>query len=154
LQLEDRVVIDKKAKKSFDWSTLDGFEDATGLHASELDQRKEYQWDGLSAATNLTDEQAWLCPPVIGCHGITTKEFYLVSVQKLEPVKWNVDAMQYLVLDDKKKKLLHSLVTQHYNPERRNHGGDIISGKGEGLVILLDGPPGVRSPFFAPQVSV
>lgn len=136
------------------WRSLDGFEDGSGLHASELDHRKEYQWDNLPATTNLTDEQARLCSPIIGCYGVTTKELYAVSVEKLEPVDWNVNAMKHLVLETKKKEMLQGLVSQHYHRDRSKHGGDLIAGKGEGLVILLHGPPGVRPLFFIPQLSI
>ena len=123
----------------------------SGRSAAELDYREQYQWDELSAKTELTDEQARLCPPIIGCYSLTSKEFYAVSVEKLEQVKWDVGAMNRLVLEDKKKEMLKGLVGQHYSPRYQGMRGDLIAGKGQSLVILLHGPPGVRPLFSWPR---
>ena len=90
-----------------------------------------------------------LCPPVIGCYSVIGKEFHIVSVEKLGPVKWDVGAMDRLVLEEKKKDMLKGLVGQHYI---RDEGvrGDLIAGKGQSLVIPLYGPPGVRPLFPSP----
>jgi hypothetical protein len=117
---------------------------------NEVDEsREQYQWDKLPAATTLTDEQAMLCPPVIGCYDLRRKELYTISVDNLQPVKWNEDAMDHLVLDSKKKDMLKGLVRYHSSRDGRNGRGDLIEGKGQSLVILLHGPPGVRLLFFS-----
>jgi hypothetical protein len=77
---------------------------------------------------------------------VATKKFFLVSVQKLTAVDWDLAAMKQLVLAQDKKKMLEGLISQHYLPNRAKRKGDIIAGKGGGLVILLHGPPGVRLP--------
>lgn len=115
-----------------------------------LDTRRDYQWDHLPAATILTDPQACLCPPLIGCDGVATKKFYVVSVEKLELVDWNLNAMKQLVLAEDKKRMLQGLISQHYLREGTKRGADIIAGKGGGLVVLLHGPPGVRHPTRPP----
>lgn len=70
---------------------------------------------------------------------------YFVSVDNLQPVKWNEDAMNHLVLDTRKKDMLKGLVSYHSSRNRGNERADLIAGKGQSLVILLYGPPGVRS---------
>ncbi|KAL6909246.1 P-loop containing nucleoside triphosphate hydrolase protein [Trichoderma evansii] len=90
-----------------------------------------------------------LCPAVIGCHDLRTKKSYTVSVDNLQPVKWNKDAMDHLVLDTKKKEMLKGLVRYHFDRNRRNDRGDLIAGKGQSLVILLHGPPGVGKTLTA-----
>lgn len=109
------------------------------------DLREPYQWDNLPRSTALTDEQAMLCPPVIDCHDLRSKKRLTVSIVNLQPVKWNEDALSHLVLDEKKKRMLEGLVRHHTTRNRRNEKGDLIAGKGQSLVILLHGPPGVRS---------
>lgn len=123
----------------------DRYDDGRGPNLELPDYREEYQWDKLPATTELTDEQAMLCPPVIGCYGVRSKELYTVSVDKLEPVQWDVDAMDHLVLDNKKKDMLKGLVGYHYSRGDERSRGDLIAGKGQSLVILLHGPPGVSS---------
>lgn len=80
-------------------------------------------------------------------------ELYVVSVEKLEPVKWDVDAMDRLVLDSKKKAMLKGLVGQQNSNRNLGMRGDLITGKGQSLIVLLHGPPGV-SLCFASPVSV
>ncbi|PTB46010.1 hypothetical protein M441DRAFT_52809, partial [Trichoderma asperellum CBS 433.97] len=117
------------------------------------DLREAYQWDRIPASTILTDEQAMLFPAVIGCHDLRSKKRYTVSVNDLQPVEWNEDEMDHLVLEDKKKAMLKGLVSYHSNRNCRNEKGDLIAGKGEGLVILLHGPPGVGKTLTAESTA-
>jgi len=69
-----------------------------------------------------------------------------LNVERIEPVVWNKKAFDRLVLDPKSKELIHALVTVHIST---NKMGDIISGKGNGLIILLHGSPGVGKTLTA-----
>lgn len=114
---------------------------------TEDDQPERYKWDNLPATTCITEEQAGLCPAIIGCHSLSTMESYIVRVDKLAPVAWDESAMNHLVLEKKKKDILKGLVGQHYNKRTNKSMGDLIKDKGKGLVILLHGPPGVCLPI-------
>lgn len=155
-QVDGRVVIGDKWKTPANLDFIFGLED-NNIHLvvreseRELfvsDLREPYQWDNLPISTALTDEQAMLCPPVVDCHDLRSKKRLTVSIVNLQPVKWNQDALSQLVLDEKKKQMLEGLVHHHTNRHRRNEKGDLIAGKGQSLVILLYGPPGVRSSFI------
>lgn len=113
--------------------------------AADLDEREDYQWDQLPLNTVLTDQQAQLCPAVIKCVSISTKHDFNVSVENLEPISWNREAIELLVLDENKKDLLKGLVAQHSHRTKTGEFGDLIENKGKGLVILLYGPPGVSN---------
>jgi len=69
-----------------------------------------------------------------------------LNIETIEPVKWNQMAFDRLVLEDKSKELIKALVTVHVST---NKLGDIISGKGTGLIILLHGSPGVGKTLTA-----
>jgi len=66
-------------------------------------------------------------------------------------VNWNDAAFDYLVLGEKQKELIHSLVRQH----AKNGTGfdDIIKGKGQGLIGLLAGTPGCGKTLTAEAVA-
>lgn len=113
--------------------------------AADLDEREDYQWDQLPLNAVLTDQQAQLCPAVIRCVSISTKHDFNVSVETLEPISWNREAIELLVLDENKKDLLKGLVAQHSHRTKAGEFGDLIENKGKGLVILLYGPPGVSN---------
>jgi hypothetical protein len=51
-------------------------------------------------------------------------------------VTWNKEAFESLVVDDETKELIQALVTNQIAAERST---DLISGKGNGLIILLHG---------------
>lgn len=65
-------------------------------------------------------------------------------------VSWNKKAFQSLVLDERKKELIHALVTVHL---ATNQMSDIIEGKGNGLILLLHGPPGTGKTLTAESVA-
>lgn len=49
---------------------------------------------------------------------------------------WNTQAFESLVIDDETKELIKALVTNQIDAEK---GTDLMSGKGNGLFILLHG---------------
>lgn len=69
----------------------------------------------------------------------------------MRDVEWDDNAFDALVLGQKQKKLIHSLVLQHANKE--NGFDDIIKGKGLGLVGLLAGTPGCGKTLTAEAVA-
>ncbi|RAH47338.1 ATP-binding protein, partial [Aspergillus brunneoviolaceus CBS 621.78] len=66
-------------------------------------------------------------------------------------------AFDQLVLEEGHKKMLLSLVAQHYrdkeSPTAANEQVDIVRGKGKGLIILLHGAPGVGKTTTAEGVA-
>ncbi|KAK3295823.1 P-loop containing nucleoside triphosphate hydrolase protein [Chaetomium fimeti] len=153
---EARVVVSRVSQElaTDGLDRLPPFSAASQLSAAEIDSRDEYQWDNLPATKVLTDEEAQFCIPLVGCYAVENKEFYLVSAERLRPVAWNADAMERLVLDEENKTLLEGLVSQHYNKKQQDsHQWDFIPKKGEGLVVLLHGPPGVGKTLTAESLA-
>ena len=66
-------------------------------------------------------------------------------------MQWDDSAFDALVLGQKQKKLIHSLVLQHAKKE--NGFDDVIKGKGRGLVGLLSGTPGCGKTLTAEAVA-
>lgn len=64
---------------------------------------------------------------------------------------WSEEPFRQLVLGDKQKRHIQSLVRQH--SERASGFDDIIKGKGQGLVGLLCGNPGCGKTLTAEAVS-
>ena len=72
-------------------------------------------------------------------------------VDDIKPIKWNDNAYDHLVYDEKQKDLVLSFVDNH---KRTNSGlEDVIMGKGQGLILLLSGPPGTGKTLTAEAVA-
>ncbi|KAH9206633.1 P-loop containing nucleoside triphosphate hydrolase protein, partial [Leptodontidium sp. 2 PMI_412] len=100
----------------------------------------------------ITSQQALFCPSAIQCFDPQDRVSVMVAVTQLSPVQWNKLAFKQLVLDEKKKATIRSLV-QNHSEEFSNSTEDIIKGKGDGLVIVLHGPPGVGKTLTAESVA-
>jgi hypothetical protein len=62
------------------------------------------------------------------------------NIDEVNDIVWNEDAFANLVLPPGRKQLLRSVVEAH---DSETGSGDFVTGKGDGLVINLSGPPGV-----------
>lgn len=69
-------------------------------------------------------------------------------VDNCHSIKWNQEAFDrlVLVLDDDAKKMIYALVNAERPPGKM---GDIVAGKGNGLVMLLHGSPGTGKTLTA-----
>ncbi|KAK4454247.1 P-loop containing nucleoside triphosphate hydrolase protein [Podospora aff. communis PSN243] len=92
---------------------------------------------------------------------------YLSDIETINKAGESVDAtdrhrksaFDRLVLPDEHKRLIHSLVAQHFRDKQRQNRTtedeqmDIVRGKGKGLVLLLHGAPGVGKTSTAEAVA-
>ncbi|KAI8635234.1 P-loop containing nucleoside triphosphate hydrolase protein [Xylariaceae sp. FL1651] len=93
----------------------------------------------LQVQIKLADPQPWLCPPFTLGYSLGRKKWAKFLVDNIEDAGWIPNVWDSLVLPDKEKLLLRSLVTSHQfskNPR------DQTQQKGKGLVVLLHGTPG------------
>lgn len=66
------------------------------------------------------------------------KAYVLAQLQiyNTSPINWDTQAFDYLVVDETSKLLIQALVTNKIAAEK---GTDVMSGKGNGLIVLLHG---------------
>ncbi|KAH8724359.1 P-loop containing nucleoside triphosphate hydrolase protein [Phaeosphaeriaceae sp. PMI808] len=117
---------------------------------SNLNKPGVYPQDWMSME-NLTDKDFLVCAYWINGFSLTHKRWCRMAVEAIEDVRWNVQAFQKLVIDEDRRQLIHALVKAHRNDE--NTFDDIIANKGQGLVGLLSGSPGVGKTLTAEAVS-
>ncbi|KAK6066212.1 AAA family ATPase [Seiridium cupressi] len=99
----------------------------------------------------LSDEDVLLCNATVRGYSFTAKKFLEFFADQLFPIEWNTRCFDDLVLDAGTKKTVQALVSTH--SEKRETFDDIVKGKGQGLVCVLHGPPGVGKTLTAECVA-
>ncbi|KAH9204416.1 P-loop containing nucleoside triphosphate hydrolase protein [Leptodontidium sp. 2 PMI_412] len=100
----------------------------------------------------LTDNEYLICVPFVRGYSFKSKEWVLLNIENLRPVQWTEDLFENLVLQAEEKDLLVALAKSHFDA-KANTFDDFVIGKGRGMVILLDGPPGVGKTLTAESLA-
>lgn len=106
----------------------------------------------IDACEPLTDEQCLLANCFVPGFALNEKKWIDFCVDKLQPIIWNSNVFDQLVLPASQKSLVRALVESHVN-ESADGFDDIIKGKGKGLISILHGPPGVGKTLTAESVA-
>ncbi|KAL1859755.1 hypothetical protein VTK73DRAFT_7490 [Phialemonium thermophilum] len=99
----------------------------------------------------LSDDEARLTNATVRGYSFAVKRFLEFFVGQLSPVEWHAQCFDDLVLDPAIKKTVQALVSSHSRGADRFD--DIVKGKGQGLVCVLHGPPGVGKTLTAECVA-
>ncbi|KAL7798744.1 AAA family ATPase [Trichoderma afarasin] len=125
------------------------------LHKSESGAAKR---DGVSYFSlevmkqeNPPEENfTYLAPLTLKAYNLKKKKWTNVKLDGLRQVSWNTRAFESLVLKEKTKRLIRALVSNQIEAEKST---DLISGKGNGLIMLLHGGPGTGKTLTAESVA-
>ncbi|KAI0971618.1 hypothetical protein F4678DRAFT_431330 [Xylaria arbuscula] len=141
---DDRYMIDLKMyrklhKQETKQNTYVGQPDTDDLGSEAMDQDE------------LPDEKfGYLLPPLIKGYNLKKKKWLDLRVDRISEVIWNKEAFESLVLDRKTKRLIQALISNQLEAEKAT---DLISGKGNGLILLLHGGPGTGKTLTAESVA-
>lgn len=102
--------------------------------------------------TKLSDEQLIITTPVALGFSLGDKKWGGFAMTRLAEIEWNDEAFTSLVMEKKRKTLVHSLVNQH-SSKREDGYDDVVRGKGKGLISLMCGPPGTGKTLTAEAVA-
>ncbi|KAL5118350.1 hypothetical protein ACEQ8H_003699 [Pleosporales sp. CAS-2024a] len=147
----DVVVQDEYKKVVFHVSGRVMVDSQTFVQQNEYTDLLKPNVEAQVEASSLDDNDVLYCNHCIGGFGFRQKKWCLFAISRLEPVVWNLDAFSKLVMDTRKRNLIHILVKSHRNGSETFD--DVVSGKGKGLVGLLSGSPGVGKTLTAEVIA-
>ncbi|OTB06899.1 hypothetical protein M426DRAFT_72086 [Hypoxylon sp. CI-4A] len=99
----------------------------------------------------LSDDDAAIASATVRGFAFSIKQFLEFFVEHISPIEWNTRCFDELVLDPATKKTVQAVVATH--SRIGEEFDDIIKGKGQGLVCVLHGPPGVGKTLTAECVA-
>jgi len=99
---------------------------------------------------HLNDDNKMIISPFVPIYNLgISKVWGLTHIKYLSPVTFDKTVFDYLVLDEKKKYMIKCLIDRNRNSRYK----DFIETKGNGLIFLLYGPPGVGKTLTAEATS-
>lgn len=88
----------------------------------------------------MTDEEALLCPARTRGFALDDKRWAFFLVEGISLIDFREEAYQSLELDNRYKETIRALVEMHEVTSDRFD--DLVTGKGKGVLVSLEGPPG------------
>lgn len=119
----------------------------TALSGQDMDEDDEDSSDDKPHLT-IADDVLYMTYPIVIGFSFANKRWGEMRVASMTPVLWRDSSFDQLVLDQKTKTMVKALV--------ENHGesfGDIVEGKGGGVIFLLHGEPGQGKTLTAESVA-
>lgn len=160
VKLDDRVVVDNDGFDIFGKSSIEtlfgGAFQAMFPSGSKknpiirTDFDVQYaQYDHCDPGVPFGSLQLQTSPSDLHCYSIQNSRWYHISVVHLKPADWSHNALQNVVLKEETKVLLRKLVEYHKTDQKNSASSNFIRIKGQGLVMVLHGPPGVGKTLTA-----
>ncbi|KAI0385720.1 hypothetical protein F5Y04DRAFT_155426 [Hypomontagnella monticulosa] len=104
----------------------------------------------IDRRNELPPRAALLLPATIYGFDLRAKRWVNLFVEQFHELAWNKKAFDRLVLDRGIKDMIYALVNEQTSAKKMD---DIITGKGNGLIVLLHGSPGTGKTLTAESVA-
>lgn len=112
---------------------------------------KSRQYDVIEVDSNTDGLTLLLCPQQVHGYCFRDKVWKRFNVTQLKPINFRKNAWNRLVLDEEYKDIVQAMVASYAG--KTSGLGDLVAGKGAGLVALLHGPPGTGKTLTAECVA-
>ncbi|KAI0539541.1 P-loop containing nucleoside triphosphate hydrolase protein [Xylaria digitata] len=141
LRIDERIMVDAKA---FFQHT------ATQAYLGTIDEKDLESQSGRQ----LSDRLLMLCSPTVKAYALKAKCWVReVYVDGISDIKRSENAFDNLVLENETKKLIESFISAQIRQNDLPAFDDIVEGKGQGMILLLTGEPGIGKTLTAETVA-
>ncbi|KAI1362106.1 P-loop containing nucleoside triphosphate hydrolase protein [Xylaria arbuscula] len=140
LDVDERIIVDAKAFFQHTSSSMY----LVGLDEQEI---------GSQPSGELPDRLLMLCSPEVKAYALKSKCWGVVYPNGISDIKWSENAFEKLVLERETKRLIESFVSAQIRQNDSPSFDDIIEGKGQGMILLLTGEPGIGKTLTAETVA-
>ncbi|KAI1298552.1 P-loop containing nucleoside triphosphate hydrolase protein [Xylaria venustula] len=146
ISIQGRIMIDCKTYHRLDPN--DRFRVMPDALSGAPRRGKKRSMDG---GEKISDDDAIIMNATVRGYSFKAKRFLEFLVDKISPIQWDTQCFNDLVLNTSTKKTIQALVSMHY--KERQTVNNIVHSKGQGLVFVLHGPPGVGKTLTAECVA-
>ncbi|PYI16413.1 P-loop containing nucleoside triphosphate hydrolase protein [Aspergillus violaceofuscus CBS 115571] len=126
--------------------------DPAGYRRNYYNKSHGWETEVTGLSTSVTDEHRLLATPLVRGFSLRKKEWRAFLVDDVEDIVWNKDAFESLVLP-RGQQDLKKLILAVARAQPRNSFDDVVQGKGQGVILLLSGPPGVGKTLTAESIA-
>ncbi|RHZ48759.1 uncharacterized protein CDV56_106140 [Aspergillus thermomutatus] len=101
----------------------------------------------------MKEEDLVRCSPTVLGFCLNKKFWGEFAVDTVEEIKFSTSLFDMLEIPEDKKRVVKFLAESRVTEAKRTNEDDIIAGKGQGVIMLLHGPPGVGKTLTAEAIA-